>query len=188
MRLRFLVPLFLLSTAAAAQQVTLRGKIENVPGGFVVDCTQTRLTGAPQTLQSFLGQHVLVRGNVLAANPPTVEVVSIASTPETFEIPGNPEVGKTMRFGATYTPGTRVEFFVALAPGFQPLGRVGTGFLDARSARRAATGIISQRGILEVSVGMPNNPALIGRDVYAQAVLVSGRQVLLSNPDCKEIR
>jgi len=186
MQLRSVVPLLLLSSVAAAQQVTLRGKVEDVPGtgGFIVDCTQTRLTGA---VAPFLGQHVLVRGDVVGTNPPTVQVASIVATPEIFEIPGNPEVGNTMRFGATYTPGSRVDFYFALAPGFQPLGRSGTAFLGA-TARRVATGVIPQGGNLEIAVRMPNDAALIGRDVYAQAVLVSGRQVVISNPDCKEIR
>lgn len=191
MHLRSVLALVLLSSVAAAQQVTLRGKVEDGPGRgqFLVDCTNTALTSSNVNLNLFNGQHVQIKGVFNGApGAPSVDVVSIQPVAEIFELRGNPEVGAKIRFGATYTPGTRVAFHVALKPGFRPVSlATGTFFLD-RSAARLASGVISQRGNLELELAMPNDPTLVGQTAYAQAVLVTNGKVILSNPDCKVIR
>ena len=191
MRLRLPISLFLLSSAAMAQQITLRGKVEDAAGGnqFVVDCSSTRLTSATFDLNTFVGQQVLITGTQVGTpQAPLVEVATIAVIPEIFEIPGNPEVGNELRFGATHTPGARVSFFVALGPGFRRVGRAGTFMLDLSTTVFATAGTIPAPGNLELVIPLPNDPALIGRDVHAQALLFSGGALVISNPDCKTIR
>ncbi len=191
MRLLRLLPLLLLSSPVLAQNVTLRGKVENVPGTgqFIVDCTDTLLVSPGFNLNSVVGQHVLVHGTVISpSGPPAVNVVSIAAIAEIFEIPGNPQIGGEIRFGATYTAGSRVVFNLALAPGFRRVGRAGTYFLDTATSIKAAGGIIPASGHLEIAANVPNDPALIGLTVYAQAAIRLGAALVLSNPDCKTIQ
>jgi hypothetical protein len=189
MRLPFLVPLFLVSSLPFAQQITLRGKVEDVGPGFIVDCTDTQLTSSAFDLNAFVGQHVLIGGTRIGAgNPPLVSVTSIAVTPEIFEIPGNPEIGDTVRFGAIHTPGSQVFFRAALGSGFQPAGSLGTYFLDPATDVAAASGIIPAPGDLELAVALPNDPALIGLTIHGQAIVRTPGGFLLSNPDCKDIQ
>ena len=192
MRLLSLVLLSLPTVAAAQQQVTLRGKVEDVSGTanqFVVDCSNTALTSSTINLNAFVGQQVLLEGTqVGTAQLPHVVVTAITPVAEIFEIPGNPEVGDTLRFGVTYTPGTRVLFYASLGSGLVRFGRAGSFMLDPASAVLGASGVISQPGQLETSMALPNELTLVGRTAFAQALLRSGGQLLLSNPDCKTIR
>jgi len=191
MRQFLLVPLLLLSSPLVAQEVTLRGKVEDVlsTGQFVVDCSNTSLVSSAVNLGAFVGQHVLLTGALLPnTGGPLVNVSSLQPTAEIFEIPGNPQVGEEMRFAAAFTPGTRVVFFASLAPGFTPVGRAGTLLLDRRQLVRGPTGIIPAPGNLELEIAVPNIPELIGLDVYAQALLLTGSGMILSNPDCKEFQ
>ncbi len=190
MRLYRVLPLFLLASSALAQQVTLRGKVEDVSGTsqFIVDCTDTELVSSAFNLNDFVGQQALIGGLRLpGGGPPVVDVTSISVIPETFEIPGNPEAGGTIRFGATYTPGSQVTFKAALGPGFLSVGQIGTYFLDTGTDVRIATRIVPPPGNIEIAIPLPDDPGLIGLDVYAQAVHFSGGQFVLSNPDCKTI-
>jgi len=190
MQPRFLLPLFLLASAATAQQVTLQGKVEDAnPSGFVVGCTDTRLESSAFNLNLFVGQNVQIRGTrVQTTGSPLVNVTAIQPTPEILEIPGNPEVGQDIRFGATYTPGSQAIFFAALEPGFTSVGNVGTLLIDAPSRVRMGAAVIPPVGNVEISVAMPNDPSLIGLTVYAQAVVRTGSTFLLTNPDCKDIQ
>lgn len=188
MRSLFLIPAFLLASSAFGQQVTLRGKVEDFGAGqFHVDCTNVELVSSAFNLNAFVSEQVLIVGNRVGSGA-LVDVTSITIVPEIFEIPGNPEVGDTVRFGATHTPGSQVFFRAALAPGFVPVGGIGTYFLDPAGDLQATSGIIGAQGNLELAVPMPNNPALIGRTVYGQAIVRTGSTFLLSNPDCKDIR
>jgi len=191
MKLLRLLPLFLLSGAVFAQQVTLRGKVEDLQGTshWLVGCTDTELFSAGINLHIFVGQQVLVQGAMLAGSvPPHVDVNTIVSTPETFEIPGNPQTGGTMRFAATYTAGSQVAFYAALAPGFRPVGSAGMFFLDPATAQRVISGVIPALGTLQLSINVPNDATLIGRTVFAQALIRTGSVLILSNPDCKVIQ
>lgn len=186
-----LLSVFLLCSVAAAQDVTLRGKVEDVRGTrqFVVDCTDTHLTSSRFDLNAYVGQHVVLKGTRIAGpGVPLVEVISIALAKEIFEIPGNPAIGQKLRFSATYTPGSRVIFYAALGSGFRGLGRAGTFLLDPRSSFRASTGIIPALGQLETAIRMPDDPALVGLTAYGQAAILSGGALFFSNPDCKTIR
>ena len=81
----FVVPALLLSTLLSAQQVVLRGKVEDVSGKsqFVIDCSDTQLTSSTVKLGAFLGQEVQIKGTRLAGpGAPLVDVVSIAPAKE----------------------------------------------------------------------------------------------------------
>jgi len=191
MQLRHLLPLFLLASAASAQQqVTLQGKVEDAsPSGFLVACTDTRLESSAFNLNLFLGENVQITGTrVQTTGTPLVNVTGIQIVPEIFEIPGNPEVGQDIRFGATYTPGSQAIFFAALAPGFTPVRSMGTLLIDAPGRVRMGSAVIPPVGNVEITVPMPNDPSLVGLTVYAQTVLRTGSTFLLSNPDCKDIQ
>jgi len=189
--LPLLASLCLLSSGLFAQQVTLRGKVEDIQGTsrFRVDCTDTELTSSSFDLNAFLGQQVLIQGTrVLPASPPTVEVSSIVASAGVFEIPGNPQIGGTLRFELITTPGTRASIYAARAPGFRSFPTAGVVFLDPVSAQLAAVGVVSGAGTLSLAIPVPADPLLIGLTVHAQAALVASGTLRFTNPDCKTIQ
>ena len=192
--MRFLTSLLAaaaLTCPTFAQDVTFRGKVEDVSGTtnqFVLDCTNTKLTSVAVDLNLFIGQMVEITGpgNGSSATP-EVLVNTIAVTPETFEIGGGAKIGETSTLGFTGAPGDLALGFISLGVSFQPLPGAGVIFLDQSKIVVNRSGIVGPTGILQLPLAIPNNPALIGLDIYGQGALIGGGFLQLTNPDCKTI-
>ena len=186
-----LAVLTVLASASQAQEVTFRGKVEDVQGTFnqfFLDCTDTQLTSAAFNLNPFVGQVVEISGqwNGSGANP-SVDVTAIAPATETFEIGGGAKLGEVSTLGFTGAPGSNVLGFVSLAPSFVPFDGNNTVLIDLNQTVVTRTGTIGGTGIVQLGFGIPNNPALGGLEIYGQGGILQGGAWTLTNPDCKEI-
>jgi hypothetical protein len=180
--------LALLVVDASAQQVTLRGQVENVAGGggFFVDCTDTTLTSSTVDLNAFNGQQVELSGTWNgSSDAPSVDVSAIAAVAKLFEVGGGGKLGDEVRFKVTSDPGDVAIMFVALDDGFLPAHKSGVLLLDFATMLHVATGTVAGDGTFEVKGTIPNDPALDGLVVHGQSfVAFSAGGAVLSNPDC----
>ena len=184
--------LLLASGVATAQTVQFRGKVEDVSGTtnqFFVDCTDTDLSSAAFNLNLFVGQQTLITGTWNGSvSAPAVLVTDIQVVAETFEIGGGGKIGDEAKPSVTGAPGSLGFTFGSLSTSFLPLGGFGVGFLGGNPFS-TGSGTIPGGGTLELSIPIPNDPSLIGVDVYGQALIanpVTGA-AFLTNPDCKEL-
>jgi hypothetical protein len=186
-----LLPLSLLCLPTLAQEVTLRGKVEDVqgtPNQFVIDCTNTALSSTLFDLNLFVGQSVELSGTWSGSpTAPAVQVTQIQAIPETYEIGGGAKLGELSVQGFTAAPGTAVLGLLSLQPGFLPLPGSGTVLIDLGQTVLQASGVIGGSGVLELPFLIPNNPNLLGLDFYGQGALIAGGNVTLTNPDCKTV-
>jgi hypothetical protein len=179
--------LALLAVDASAQQVTLRGQVEDVAGGgFFVDCTDTTLTSSTVDLNAFNGQQVELSGTWNGSSvAPNVDVAAIAAVAKLFEVGGGGKLGDELRLKVTSNPGDVAIMFVALDDGFLPAHKNGVLLLDFATMLHVATGTVAGDGTFEVKGTIPNDPALDGLVVHGQSfVAFTGGGAVLSNPDC----
>ena len=187
-----LLPLSLLALSAlsAAQDVTMRGKVEDVSGTtgqFFLDCTDVDLSSGIFDLNLFVSQQVEIQGtwNGSVTNP-SVIVNAIQVVPETFEIGGGGKIGELAHPTVTGAPGSLAVTFASFSTSFVPFGGAGTGFLGGNVFPTGA-GTIGGTGILQLDIPVPDDTSLIGVEIYGQGAIVGGGFVTLTNPDCKEL-
>lgn len=193
--LRFLsltVPvLFVTAASLQAQTITFTGEIEDVSGTqnqFFADCTDTTLTSSTLNLNLFMDQPLEITGNWNGdLLNPAVDVTSVTPVVETFEIGGGAKIGETSNLSFFAAPGTVAAGRVCTQPGFLPLGDSGVLFVDLSTAVIALNGTVGGSGFLQVNFAIPNNPALVGLDIYGQGALIDSAGITLTNPDCKTI-
>lgn len=185
-----LAALLVLTATSNAQEVSFVGKVEDVSGTtnqFFVDCTNAQLTSAIN-LNPFNGEVVSITGTWNGSvNNPSVNVETIALAAETFEIGGGAKIGDTSNLGFTGQPGDNVVGFLATGSTFLPtIDQV--IMIDPTKIRVTLAGTIGGSGILEMQFPIPNNPSLIGFEIFGQGAFVADDgTVTLTNPDCKEI-
>jgi len=185
--------LLALSTPALAQDVTFRGKVEDVSGTanqFFLDCTDVDLSSGAFNLNDFVGQQVEIEGswNGSVANPAVV-VNAIQAVIESFEIGGGGKIGELAHPSVTAAPGSLAFTFASLSTSFLPLGASGVGFLGG-NVFGTGSGTIPGGGILELNIPVPNDPSLIGVDIFGQAIVADpGTGAFeFTNPDCKTLK
>ena len=177
---------------AQAQTVVFRGQIEDVQGTqnqFFLDCTDTSLTSSAFNLNLFMNQSLEITGNWNGSfTNPSVEVTALTPVVESFEIGGGAKIGETSNMTWTGAPGSVAIGRIALDTAFVPLGGdTGVLFLDLSTSVLGRNGVIGGGGILQSNFFIPDNPSLVGLDIYGQGAIITGGVVTLTNPDCKEI-
>lgn len=191
MKLLSLAILATLTTPALAQEVSFTGEIEDVSGTtnqFILDCTGTSLTSSAFNLNQFFDVNVQITGqwNGSATNP-SVEVTAITPVPEVFEIGGGAKIGETSNLGFFASPGSQVIGFISTGTGFDPFGSDGVIFLDQNQVVLSMSGTVGGSGNIQMPFQIPNNPSLIGLEIYGQGAVSNAGGFTLTNPDCKEI-
>ena len=189
-----IVSLLLLASVSTAQQVTFRGKVEDVQGTqnqFVLDCTNAELTSATIDLNAFVAMSAEMTGQWNGSvTAPMVVVETLTLVPETFEIGGGAKIGDTSTLSFTATPGDLAIGVLSIAPTFVPFRRA-NGVILANSATSHRLlqrfGTVGGTGILEIPFMIPNDPSLVGFDIYGQGALAAGGTIRMTNPDCKTI-
>jgi len=179
----------LISTTSQAQDVMLRGKVEDVPGTnqFFVDCTNVALQSSTIDLNAFLGLQVELHGtNIGTTQNPRIDVTSIKAIPRIFEVGGNGSIGRELQLQVVSNPGDQAWLFADVASGFAPAHSFGT-FLLAHVLPPVAQGTVPATGVLQISLPIPNNPNLVGLEVFGQALVAGSGVASLSNADCKTI-
>ena len=180
----------LFAATTNAQQVSFVGKVEDVSGTtnqFFVDCTNAQLTSGIN-LNPFNGEMVSITGMWNGSvGSPSVNVDTIELAAETFEIGGGAKIGDDSNLSFIGQPGDNVVGFLATGSSFIPtVDQV--IMIDPTKIRLTLAGTIGGSGILEMQFFIPNNPALIGFEIFGQGAFVADDgTVTLTNPDCKEI-
>jgi len=178
--------------ASFAQQVRLRGKVEDVQhtqNQFFVDGTDVQLSSTMFDLNPFVGLQTELRGDWNGSfSSPAIVVTAIEVVPETFEIGGGGKIGEKLVFGVTSTPGDFTVMLAALDNGFAPTRRSGVFPPRPQPAARDRLRRDPGGGNLEIDVSIPDDPILVGLEVLGQAILrLSAGGSLWTNPDCKTI-
>lgn len=178
---------------ASAQSVALRGKVEDVQGTagqFFVDCTKVQLTSGVIDLNAFVGQQVSLQGNWNGSfAAPSIAVAALQPVATSFEIGGGAKIGGTANFHVFGTPGDIAVPALAVGSGFTPFGAAGSILVDLQGAFVFAAQVIPGVGQTQLPLAIPNDPALVGVEVFGQAGIFSpgSGALLVTNPDCKTI-
>lgn len=183
----------LLAAGLSCQTQLLRGKVEdvkNTQNQFVLDCTQIPLTSTALNLSALVGnQYIMQVVNTGSASSPSLDVRSVTPTTKVFDM-GNIRLGRADRWQVRWTAGSTAAVGVTATAvtSYTPAGPLGT-FLLGSTFALLARGQVNQLGVFEFSYQPPNNTALVGLSVTGQALVQEPNGfLLLSNPDCKEVR
>lgn len=177
---------FAFALPATAQQVTLRGEVEDVPrspGQFVLNFTEVKLIGAGASLGALAEQKVVLTGEWDGnAATPTVVVTSASPSTETFEIDGALKVGGACSIALIGTPGTPAFGYLSTSLDFVPLPNGEVALIDFTRIVFSVATTIPGSGEREVPFSIPNNPALAGLQIFGQGAFLSGGFIEVSNP------
>lgn len=191
----FLGGLALFATSTFAQEVTFDGKVEDgenvcyyCPGfDFVLDNTHVSLVSPTIALLPLVGQYVHGTGMWNgSATAPKITVTAIQVVPQSFSIGGNGSIGGEMKFTANGAPGSLAILTLGFKDGFVPFGSWGTLFLNPNQMIVLGQGTTDGGGEFSIDIDIPDQPALIGLQVFGQAALVpAGGLLHLTNSDLK---
>jgi hypothetical protein len=194
--LRTLAVSLLVVSPALAQTQLVRGDIDNISGTnrFVLDCTGIGLISSTVNLQAL---HDLsrqqdiefeMRVTVAQANPTVLNVVSAVQIPEMFDM-GNLRFGRSETWEVFGPSGSLAAVYAGTRAStrYSPHGAAGTWVIGPELALVRQGSI--QNGRFQFSFQMPTIPALVGVEFTSQAlVLTPSCQLVITNPDCREVR
>ena len=179
---RLLTSALLLATGAlTAQTVVVRGEIQSgratgcyycpsVP--WALKYSEWPLTSSTVNLALWLNQPVEVTGNWNGSTTaPSIDVTAVRFVTQSFGFSGSGAIGGSFRFTTVGTPGDVAINAAALDRGFAvPLGTV-TFLIDPALAFVVGIGSIDSAGQFRSDLPIPNNPALVGMQVFGQALI-----------------
>lgn len=193
----FVAPILLVTTAFAQPQL-VRGDVDSIQGTnqFQLDCTQIRLVSTAVNLQQLHNisqqndiEFEMMVNNIGTPTQPVLDVLSATQIPEIFDM-GNLRFGRSESWEVFGVPGSRTAVYIGLRAGtlYHPGGALGTWLLGAE-AGQIALGTINAVGRFRFQFTMPTIPQLVGVEFTSQALVIepAGR-LLITNPDCKEVR
>ena len=199
MRLPHIALLSLVAFAApiTAQTQLVRGDVDGIQhtaGQFVLKCSNIRLVSTTVNLQAL---HDLSRQNdiefemqvrdVSVGGQTILDVVSATQIPEQFDM-GNLRFNRSETWEVFAAPNSPafVSVNVTSETSYLPVGPLGTWILGLVPV--AFQGTTNALGRFQFRYTMPTIPALVGVSISAQAVVVEGGVISITNPDCKEVR
>ncbi len=190
------VPL-LLGTTALAQSQLVRGDVDSISGTnrFQLECTQIPLVSSAVSLQQLnnlsSGQDIEFEmrvNNIGTPSQPVLDVLSAVQIPEIFDM-GNLRFGRSESWEVLGAPGSLTAVYLGLRATtfYQPFGPFGTWVMGPE-ALPLRTGVIGGGGRFQFQFTMPTFPQLVGVEFTAQALVAEPTRLLITNPDCKEVR
>lgn len=190
------VPL-LLGTTALAQSQLVRGDVDSISGTnrFQLECTQIPLVSTAVNLQQLnnlsSGQDIEFEmrvNNIGTPSQPVLDVLSAVQIPEIFDM-GNLRFGRSESWEVLGAPGSLTAVYLGLRATtfYQPFGPFGTWVMGPE-ALPLRTGVIGGGGRFQFQFTMPTFPQLVGVEFTAQALVAEPTRLLITNPDCKEVR
>ena len=180
-----------------AQEITFSGKCEDgedvcyyCPGyDYVLASPPPRLLGSNVNLAPFAGKQV--RGTGIwngSTTAPVITVTSIQAVEQTFSIGGSATIGKKISFTAIGNPGDFAAIALSLVDGFIPVPGYGAVLLNSQSMFVLGQGTVDGGGEFDITFDIPNDPALVGLNLFGQAVTVGPSGVpMLTNNDLNTI-
>lgn len=182
----------LCSPFVAAQDATLRGKVEDVQGTqnqFYLDGTNLPLVSTALNLNTWVGQHAVLQvTNVGTAAAPVLRVDGATATQQQMDM-GNMRLGQTSTWEVTAPNGSFALIAVDFTAntGFTPLDPFGT-YLLGPSPVQLAAGFTNAPGRFQVSLLTPNDQTLLNLEVTAQALVGEpGGLFYFTNVDSKVV-
>lgn len=185
-----------LASSLSAQQL-VRGDIDGIQGTqlFQLECTQIRIVSPTLNLQALSDasrqQNIEYDMQVVQvqANPTVLEILSATPVPEMFQM-GNLRIGRSETWELVGVPGSQYGVFLGFrtTTSYAPLGVWGTWLLGSNFAP-LQNGTINALGRSQFQFTMPNAPTFIGMEITSQAIVVEpDGDLVITNPDCKEVR
>ena len=174
-----------LAVPAAAQQNTLRGEVDTAIGNRVVLAdTDVTLSGNLSALLATEGPVELLGEFVGPMDSPTFSVTSISPGVETFDIAEVPRIGGSSYLEVSGAPGELAFGFLSLGQGVTPLLNGEVLLVDAGQVVVRGSGRIRADGSFEVPFTVPNDPTIVGMQVFGQGVVFRNNGGFeLTNPD-----
>jgi hypothetical protein len=179
-----------------AQTQIVRGDVDSVQNTnrFVLKCTNLPLVSTTVNLQQLHNatqqQNLTVEMTVrnIGTTSPILDVVTAQIVPERMKM-GNLRFGRTETWEVFAAPGSHAWIFVnaQTGTGFIPFGAAGAWVLGP-TAPPFASGPVDALGRFQIRFQMPNIPALVGQTLVSQAIVQKGGALLLTEPDCKDVR
>jgi len=193
MRIPCLLPVTcVLATGLAAQTVTLRGQVEDVPGTpnqFILDGTNLPLVSTALNLNLLVGQQAIMQ--VVDVGTPGAPVIRVDSSVPTAKVMdmGNLRLGQTSTFEVNAPAGSAAFMFLDFQSntGFLPAGSLGTWLLGL-SPFLLAGGITNGQNQFQTPFFTPPNPQLIGLRISSQAFVGDHGNWFFSNPDDRTVQ
>jgi hypothetical protein len=184
------VTLLGLASGAAAQAIEITGFVEKLSAPSAcsprathrVRCTDIHLVAAASVnLAQFEGKVADLKGSLVLAVCPTLEVSEGVNAPYTYRITssgsGQFKLGETASFRTTAPLLSAVPFVLAGGPGFVPLLQYGSFELDLLSTVYFEVNV-ALLGSTTVRIPIPSDRNLIGAQIWGQGIYLN----LLSNP------
>ncbi len=185
----------LLAATATAQTQLVRGDVDGIQGTqrFQLECTQIPLIStAGVNLQALhdmsRGQDIEFEFQVIVQPGPTLDVQSYRVIPEIFDM-GNLRFGRSESWEVNGTPGSATAVYMTTRSltGFLPAANAGSWLLG-NVVLLMNQGVIGPTGQFRFNFRMPTIPSLVGVEFTAQALVAETGGLLITNPDCKEVR
>ena len=172
----------LLSTSiATAQQVRMFGELELENGEYTLAIPGVVLLPGTLDLSNDVGEIVEIHGNLVPGTPDTVQVTSAAQSDDKLELDGSSRIGESIELCIESSTSPLYYLVASLAQDMIPLDSIpllsGTLFIELPVVTISG-GLLTNN--YEHVFPLPNNPALVGIDIWFQAALVNTEFVYIN--------
>ena len=173
----------LLSTSiATAQQVRMFGELELENGEYTLAIPGVVLLPGTLDLSNDVGEIVEIHGNLVPGTPDTVQVTSAAQSDDKLKIGGSSRIGESIELRIESETSPLYYLVASLAQDMTPLDGLpllsGTLFIELPVVTISG-GLLINNNYLHV-FPLPNNPALVGIDIWFQTALVNTEFVYIN--------
>ena len=182
---------FALVQSLPAQRANVYGKLVERGNGYALDCTNIVVRSARISVRDFRGKVVLASGTVSRSGKTlSLEAASLRRSPHVLQMNGSGRIGEKFDIEVKSDGATAVVVYVAAAPGFVPLEPFasflqGSFLLDPRGFLYLSSGSASSGYRFDYRI--PRVSALVGVQVYTQAAVLRGRDLIYINSACRKI-
>jgi hypothetical protein len=173
----------LLSTSiATAQQVLMFGELELENGEYTLAIPGVVLLPGTLDLSNDVGEIVEIHGNLVPGTPDTVQVTSAAQSDDKLELDGSSRIGESIELRIESETSPLYYLVASLAQDMTPLDGLpllsGTLFIELPVVTISGGLLINNKYLLVFP--LPNNPALVGIDIWFQTALVNTEFVYIN--------
>lgn len=169
------------TSIATAQQVRMFGELELENGEYTLAIPGVVLLPGTLDLSNDVGEIVEIHGNLVPGTPDTVQVTSAAQSDDKLELDGSSRIGESIELCIESSASPLYYLVASLAQDMIPLDSIpllsGTLFIELPVVTISG-GLLTNS--YEHVFPLPNNPALVGIDIWFQTALVNTEFVYIN--------
>lgn len=179
------LPIVLLAAAVPAQQLTLRGELDegrstgcyycpNVPYTIKFSETPVRSSsGVDLAAYKALGEQLELIGTWdTSTNPAGLDVSAVNVVSQSLSVSNTAATGAKLRFTTSGAPGSLAATAIAFGNGFLPLFGSTAMLLDPASIVVLGANTLDVSGTWRFNLAVPANPGLVGVRFWSQSLLL----------------